>query len=310
MPAKHRKPDKPQEPLPLDALQEEFLEFMSVERDASNLTLTNYAHALDACRREMRPFTGWLAARADDFRAYLFVLMKQDFGRATIRLRFSALRSFYKFLARRKGLERNPLQDVQLPKKERKLPVVLTLTQIEELLALPLKYDHGRQAPKWAGERDAAILEVFYSTGLRLHELVGLNVADYDVYQDTLRVLGKGRKERLCPLGSHAVKALQAYRQQARVHEGPLFISKLRRRMTARAVADVLEKYLAASSIPIKASPHKLRHSFATHLLNNGADLRSVQELLGHSSLSTTQIYTHVSTERMKQVYDRTHPRA
>jgi site-specific recombinase XerD len=125
-----------------------------------------------------------------------------------------------------------------------------------------------------------------------------------------LRVVGKGRKERLCPLGAHAVKALQRYRQAAAVHEGPLFISKLRKRLTRRAVADVLEKYLVAAEIPIKATPHKLRHSFATHLLNNGADLRSVQELLGHASLSTTQIYTHVSTERMQQVYDKAHPRA
>ncbi|MBP7951148.1 MAG: tyrosine recombinase XerC [Verrucomicrobiales bacterium] len=296
--------------LPPDSLQEEFLEFLSVERNASPLTLTNYAHALDGFRRRRQGFTAWTNCTADDFRDHLFSLMKQELSRATIRLHFSALRSFFKFLTRRKGLERNPLLEVQLPKKERSLPVVLTLAQVEELLALPLKLPQSRQAPAWAAERDSAILEVFYTAGLRLHELAKLNVEDWNIYQDTLRVVGKGRKTRHCPLGDPAIKALQAYRQKASVHAGPLFLSKCRRRITTRAVANVVQKYLAASGIPIKASPHKLRHSFATHLLNNGADLRSVQELLGHSSLSTTQIYTHVSTERMKQVYDAAHPRA
>jgi site-specific recombinase XerD len=293
-----------------DAWQDEFLEFLRVEKHASVLTLTNYAHALTEFRRRHKSFGNWQACGADDFRAYLFAMMKRELGRATIRLHFSALRSFYQFCKLRKGLEKSPLLDVQMPKQERKLPVVLTLQQVERLLEAPLKYDHGRQATAWAGERDAAILEVFYSTGLRLHELVNLDVEHYDILNDSLRVLGKGRKERICPLGSHAVKALQRYRQKAGVHSGPLFLSKLRRRITRRAIADVVVKYLPAAEIPINATPHKLRHSFATHLLNNGADLRSVQELLGHSSLSTTQIYTHVSTERMKQVYDQAHPRA
>jgi site-specific recombinase XerD len=291
-------------------LVEEFLEFLSVERDSSALTLVNYAHALAEFRRQTPEISDWRLVTADDFRTYLFLLMKRELGRATIRLHFAALRSFYKYLTRRHGLDLNPLLEVQLPKLEKKLPVVLTLQQIEELLAIPLSYPQPAQAPVWAGARDAAILETFYSTGLRLHELANLDVKDYDLYHDTLRVLGKGRKERFCPLGSHAVQALQRYRQQAEVHEGALFISKLRTRISTRAIADVLQKYLHASTIPIRGTPHKLRHSFATHLLNNGADLRSVQELLGHSSLSTTQIYTHVSTERMKQVYDQAHPRA
>ncbi len=295
---------------PVDPLVEAFLEFLSVERDASPLTLINYAHALGEFRRQSPKITDWMQVSPDEFRAYLFLLMKRELSRSTIRLHFAAMRSFYKYLTRRHGLVSNPLLEVQLPKLEKKLPVVLTLQQIEELLALPLTYAQEAQAPVWAGERDAAILETFYSTGLRLHELANLDVKDYDIYHDTLRVLGKGRKERFCPLGSHAVKALQRYRQKAGVHEGPMFISKLRTRISTRAIGDVLQKYLRVSTIPIRGTPHKLRHSFATHLLNNGADLRSVQELLGHSSLSTTQIYTHVSTERMKQVYDKTHPRA
>ncbi len=293
-----------------DAWQEQFLSFLSVEQAASPKTLENYAHALATFRRVSKTFASWGACTAEDFRQHLFHLMKQETARATVRLHFSALRSFYKWCRQRKGLPASPLADVLLPKREKKLPVVLTLQQVLRLLEAPLHFSHERQAPTWAGPRDAAILELFYSTGMRLHELAGLDVEAIDWLTDTARVLGKGRKERLCPIGSHAMLALQRYRQAADVHAGPLFRSKLRRRITTRAVADVLEKYLAVAEIPFRATPHKLRHSFATHLLNNGADLRSVQELLGHSSLSTTQIYTHVTTERMKAVYDSAHPRA
>ena len=145
---------------------------------------------------------------------------------------------------------------------------------------------------------------------MRLSELVAINVEDVDTYSDTVRVLGKGRKERLCPIGSPAMQAIQRYRQKASVQSGPLFRSKLGRLITTRAVTDIVEKYWKHSGLPIHITPHKFRHSFATHLLNNGADLRSVQSLLGHASLSTTQIYTHVSTQRMKEVYEAAHPRA
>ena len=293
-----------------DSLAAAFLQFLTVERNASERTLINYKHSLRSFAADCKGFTAWKECRADDFRAWLFLLMKREMGRATIRLHFSALRSFYKYLTRRAGLEVNPLVDVQMPKAERKLPVVLTLKQMEELLALPMSLPKERQAPAWTPARDAAILETFYSTGLRIHELVAMDVEEIDLYNDTVRVRGKGRKERLALLGSHAMKAIQQYRHAAAVHSGPLFLSKLRRRITAQAVADVLEKYLRKSTIQLRVTPHKLRHSFATHLLNNGADLRSVQELLGHASLATTQIYTHVTTERMKKVYDAAHPRA
>jgi integrase/recombinase XerC/integrase/recombinase XerD len=286
------------------------MDFLSAERNASPLTLVNYCHALQKFRREFPRFQHWNSVSSDDFRSWLFTLMKASLSRATIRLHFSALRSFYRFLVRRHALPLSPLDDVQLPKTSRSLPVVLTLRQIEELLALPLSLPKDQRAPKWGPARDAAILETFYSTGLRIHELVNLDVADIDSGNDVVKVRGKGRKERLTLLGSHAMAALQRYRHEAAVHSGPLFLSKLRRRITTQAVSDVLEKYLRASTLPLRVTPHKLRHSFATHLLNNGADLRSVQELLGHASLTTTQIYTHVSTERMKQVYDDAHPRA
>ena len=295
--------------LKADADIEAFMEFLSVEKNASANTLANYERALDGYRAR-DAFSGWKKETSDDFRGYLFELMKADLKRTTIRLRFAALRSFYKVLTQRRGLKRNPLVDVQLPKLDRPLPVVLSVKQIENLLELPFKIEQPKQAPSWTPARDAAIMEVFYSTGVRLHELASMDVEDMDVATETIRVVGKGRKERICPVGSHALIAVQRYRREAKVESGALFLSKRRTRITTRAIADVLRKYLEKSDIPIRVSPHKLRHSFATHLLNNGADLRSVQALLGHASLSTTQIYTHVSTERMKEVYDAAHPRA
>lgn len=295
----------------VDRLVDEFLEFLHVERSASDRTIANYRHALACYRAGNARFSGWEVATADDFRAYLFTMMKRELARSTIRLHFAAMRSFYSFLTRRKKLAINPLAAVQLPKPEKKLPVVLTVNQMESLLAAPgTEGKKEKQATAWAAARDAAILELFYSAGLRLSELVALNVGHIDPYDDTVRVLGKGKKERLCPIGPPAVEAIQKYRQQAGVHEGPLFISKRRSRITARAVNDLLKKHLRRSGVAVPATPHKLRHSFATHLLDNGADLRSVQSLLGHASLSTTQIYTHVTIERMKRAYDKAHPRA
>lgn len=296
--------------LPEDPLTEGFLRFLDAERRSSERTLANYRHALDEFRRRHPGFAGWAALGAEDFRRYLFEQMKRNLGRATIRLHFAALRSFFKWLTRRQGWTVNPLAEVQLPKQEKKLPVVLTEAQIIALLDLPMRTPRDKQAPVWAPERDAAVLELFYSTGMRLSELAGLNVEDVDGYSDTVRVLGKGRKERLLPVGGPAMAALQRYRQAAAVHQGPLFLSKLRRRITPQALADIVDKYWQKTGLPVHVTPHKLRHSFATHLLNHGADLRSVQELLGHASLSTTQIYTHVSTQRMKEVYEAAHPRA
>lgn len=297
-------------PMTRDQLAEDFLCYMDAERRSSPRTLGNYELAMRQFREWRTPFKGWDQLTADDFRAFLFHLMKQERGRATIRLQFAALRSFFKWLTRRRDWTHNPLLDVQLPKLEKKLPVVFTQTQIEEMLALPLKSPKDKQAATWAPERDAAILEMFYSTGMRLSELAGLDVRDVDSIGEIVRVFGKGRKERLCPLGQPALEAVQRYRHKAQVHDGALFISKVRRRMSLIAISDVVKKYWAQSGLSIHMTPHKFRHSFATHLLNNGADLRSVQSLLGHASLSTTQIYTHVSTQRMKEVYDAAHPRA
>lgn len=290
------------------------MRFMRVERSASSRTLEVYAAGLAAFREHQEGarggFTSWESCRADDFRRWLLAMMKEEKARATVRVRFSALRAFFRWMVRRRGLALNPLEGVSLPKAEKKLPIVLTGAQMDELLALPGQVPKEKQAPAWAPARDTAILEMFYSTGLRVSELCGLDVGDVDHATGTLRVLGKGRKERLLPVGAPALVAVQRYRSAAHVHTGPLFLTKSRKRLTPRAVQQLLEKYLRLSSIPVKATPHKLRHSFATHLLDRGADLRGVQALLGHASLSTTQIYTHVTIARLKEVYDAAHPRA
>lgn len=280
-----------------------------MERNCSERTLTAYKSALAKIRAHLNE-KQWTKCTPDDFRDYLFRVMKENAARSYIRLQFSALRTFYKFLRLRKGLEIDPTAEVQLPKLEKKLPVVLTRAQMSELLDAPFKADSEKQAPTWMRERDAAVLELFYSSGLRLSELAALDVADVDLYTESVRVFGKGRKERVCPVGLPALEAVQRYRAAAKVHAGPLFINKQRSRISARSIWLILRRYLRHTSIPISISPHKLRHSFATHMLDCGADLRSVQALLGHASLSTTQIYTHVTVERLKKAYADAHPRA
>jgi integrase/recombinase XerC len=295
-------------PAPRDQLAEEFLRYLEVERNASSRTITAYQQALNSFRSGSAK--SWLDCTADDFRDYLFAAMKRKQARSYVRLQFSAFRTFYRFLVERKGLQRDPVRELQLPKAEKRLPLVLTRQQVDELLTAPLRVPKEKAAPAWMPLRDAAILELFYSSGLRLAELASLNVGDVDIYTESVRVLGKGRKERVCPVGMPALEVVSKYRAAANVQSGPLFINKSRRRISPRSIWLVLKRYLRHTSIPIAVSPHKLRHSFATHLLDGGADLRSVQALLGHASLSTTQIYTHVTVERLKRAYDDAHPRA
>jgi integrase/recombinase XerC len=291
-----------------DSLAQAFFRHLAVEQNASPRTLKAYRHALTAFRaRNSKP---WKQCNTEDFRDYLFAIMKSGQARSYIRLQFSALRAFYKYLNDRKKVRVDPLRQLQLPKVEKKLPLVLTRQQIEELLAAPLKFPKHRTAPKWMPLRDTAVMELFYSSGLRLSELEALDVDDVDLYTESVRVFGKGRKERVCPIGAPALDAIQKYRSAANVHSGPLFINSRRGRISSRSIWLILKRYLRHTSIPISISPHKLRHSFATHLLDRGADLRSVQALLGHASLSTTQIYTHVTVERLKKAYTDAHPRA
>lgn len=292
-----------------DAWADEFLRYLAIERNASPRTLKAYESALNNIREQLNA-KPWPKCQADDFRDYLFHLSKEKTARSYIRLQFSALRTFYKFLRSRRKLRHDPSAGVQLPKLQKQLPIVLTRQQVEELLSAPLRVKKQSAAPAWMPLRDAAVLELFYSSGLRLSELAALEVADVDLYTESVRILGKGRKERVCPVGFPALEAIQRYRTAAKVHSGPLFINKGRRRISARSIWLAVRRYLRFTSIPISISPHKLRHSFATHMLDRGADLRSVQALLGHASLSTTQIYTHVTVERLKKVYADAHPRA
>lgn len=299
-------------PSDAEAVIRRFLTFMEGERNASPHTLETYQRSLNQFRQWMGiRFTGWEDCGEDHFRAWLYEALQQQLKPASIRLRFAALRSLYAYLMRREGLTVNPLAEVTLPRARHNLPVHLSLKQMEELLSLPLRLPADKKSPPWLPYRDAAILELFYSCGLRLSELVSLNADALQSGEACVRVTGKGRKERLVPVGDYAREAILRYQDCAGLEPGgPLFISRLGRRMTGRSVQLMLDKYLRCSDIPFHISPHKLRHTFATHLLDAGADLRAVQELLGHSSLSTTQIYTHVTKTRMKAAYMQAHPRA
>jgi len=238
-----------------------------------------------------------------------------------MRVRFSALRTFYRFIIRRGELAATPLRGMALPKVGRALPKFLTQEQVSTLLAAPLKELADRQA---AGDdsvdspallRDAAILETIYSCGLRVSEVCGLLCADISGNERLVRVRGKGRKERLVPIGEPALDAIERYWQAANhpcASSVPVFLATAGtlRPVTQTTIQRQLKRYLAAASLDPALTPHKLRHSFATHLLDAGADLRSVQELLGHAHLVTTEVYTHLTTERLRKVYDQAHPRA
>lgn len=289
-----------------------FLRYLELEKQASTHTLDIYARSLrQFLEWRGEAFSSWESCTAEEFRAWLFLALKEELSSATIRLRFAALRSFFRFLMRREGLTQNPLTEVSLPKARKSLPVHLNISQMLGLLEAPYHAPLAKNSPEWLPFRDAAILELFYSCGLRLSELVSLNAEQIDPRAQCLRILGKGRKMRLLPIGSPALKALSEYRLKARLPErGPLFLSKQNTRLTGRSVQQLLDKYLRFAEIPFHISPHKIRHSFATHLLDAGADLRSVQELLGHASLSTTQIYTHITRSRLAAAYNAAHPRA
>ncbi len=288
-----------------------FLDFLSTEKDVSPLTLRNYTFALNAYRswRE-EDFKSWRQEDRECFRDYLYHLMDSGLKHTTVRLKFAALRSFYKYLVLRRGLEKSPVAGISMPKLERDIPIILSKNQMLELLETPLHPDTPVKGPNWLRYRDTAILELFYSSGLRISELLSLDISDIDFLEGLVKTLGKGKKERIVPIGSFALSAIIKYLDVAAIQEGALFRSIRGTRITQQAVDQMLRKYIKLSNIPFIISPHKIRHSFATHLLDAGADLRTVQELLGHSSLSTTQIYTHVTQERLKKVYDDAHPRA
>ncbi len=303
-----------------------FLTHLATDRGASTYTQRNYTHALAEFaawhQSERKAAPDWLTLERDDFRAYLRSLGRKNLGRAAIQLRFSALRTFYRFLIRRGDLEISPVRGLSLPKLAKRLPKFLTVEQMTALLDAPLKpltkkqeKSKGRPIEAATCYRDVAILETIYSCGLRISELCGLKVGDLDFGEQLVRVLGKGRKERQVPIGATALKAIENYWSCLPSAPGagdPVFqgAGTDSRALKPRHIQQRLKTHLANAGLDPALTPHKLRHSYATHLLNAGADLRSVQELLGHAHLATTQVYTHVTTDRLKKVYDQAHPRA
>ncbi|MCE5184899.1 MAG: tyrosine recombinase XerC [Planctomycetaceae bacterium] len=250
-----------------------------------------------------------LAVDVNAVRRFMAELAGHQYSKSTTARKLATLRSFYKFLVKRNYLSSNPVTTIKTPKQEKKLPKFLEYEQVMRLLNTP-------PANTWLGSRDRAILEVLYSTGMRVSELVGLNMDDVDFLSEVIHVRGKGKKERLCPIGTSALQSIQTYiefRNRRMASDSAfdskvLFANKHGKRLSTRSVRRKMDKYLIEAGLDPSISPHTLRHSFATHMLNNGADLRSVQELLGHQSLSTTQIYTHVTTTRMNEEYQKAHP--
>ncbi len=290
-----------------------FLRYLQVERNSSELTIKSYREDLTILGDWFVESQGQVPVLSSvtprDLRSYVAALHDAGYAPTSISRRLASLRSFFKFAQREGLVESNPAKPLRNPRRQRKLPHFLTSDEIGRLLAAPAKNTS-------AGARDSAILETLYSAGLRVSELVGTNLNDLDLEDGLVRVRGKGKKERLAPLGSYAVSAIERWlvkrepTKQQRGREGAVFLNKFGNRLTTRSVGRMLEKYLKETHLDLRTSPHTLRHSFATHLLNGGADIRSVQELLGHKSLVTTQIYTHVSTAGLKQAYEKAHPRA
>lgn len=292
-----------------------FLQYMATERNASDLTIKAYREDLFGLIEWLEQSCGRLPEAEElgpqNLRAYQAALQQAGYARTTIARKLASLRSLYRFAMRNGLATHNPAKPLRNPRRQRKLPHVLGSEEVGRLLLAP-------PAVGVAGLRDRAILETIYSAGLRVSELVALRDRDVDRAQQILKVRGKGRKERLSPLGSFALKAIDAYtavrvrdpQEDALGRDAALFVNRFGRGLTARSVGRMLDKYIAAAGLDTRTSPHTLRHSFATHLLDRGADIRSVQELLGHKNLGTTQIYTHVSAANLRQVYERAHPRA
>ncbi|MEG1537139.1 MAG: tyrosine recombinase XerC [Clostridiales bacterium] len=304
------------EDMTMDKLIEKFLTYLQVEKNASPLTIKAY-------RQTLLRFSGFLgeeqgtencaeidigACDSISIRNYLMRLKESGLQKAGLSRDLAALSSFFRYLCRSQIVADNPAQNANYPQKDKRLPRFLYYEEVEALLAAP---DHSL-----AGLRDKAILELLYASGIRVSELTALNCAGVDWQIGFVRVMGKGQRERLAPVGQEALFALNCYieaRRKLQIATGedaPLFLNLRGGRLTDRSIRNIVDKYIKKAAITKNISPHALRHTFATHLLDNGADLRVIQEMLGHQSISTTQIYTHVSSSHLKKVYQETHPRA
>jgi integrase/recombinase XerD len=293
-----------------DTLQE-YLNYLSVERGLSKNTLESYA-------RDLRQYLKYIKEKKQlDFLettqatviGYLLQLQARGKATATLSRSLAAIKSYYHYMFREEKIERDPTINLDAPKQEKRLPHVLSIMDVERLLEQP-----DLKMP--AGIRDRAMLEVLYATGLRVSELIALKANDFNLDLGYIRCIGKGSKERIVPLGSVAIKYIRMYQDNARKflasspNEPVMFLNHHGHGLTRQGFWKIIKKYAESINLESEITPHTLRHSFATHLLENGADLRSVQEMLGHADISTTQIYTHLTKNRIKEVYQRTHPRA
>ena len=310
------------------SLKEDFLRYLAVERNASAHTVSAYAADITefgTLVMDNSEFDDFEAVDRDQARSFVLQLYDSGCSKRSVQRKLSALRSLYRFLLRNNHVTGNPFANLPPIKADKPLPVVMQIKQIEALLEAIPRYweqkiaDDNVRTPEQAQHaslRDTALTETIYSGGLRISEAVGLNIDDIDMAEGIMQLRGKGKKERLAALGNAAMKALGAYFKFRRsagmgtAPDSPVFLNKSGTRLTARSYQRNLQEYLLFAGLPPDFTPHKLRHSFATHLLDAGSDLRSVQELLGHENLSTTQIYTHVSIRRLREVYASAHPRS
>lgn len=291
-----------------------YLRYLKVERNASEYTIKSYREDLLSLADYLTESLGSCPepSRIDPLmlRNYVAAMHEAQYARTSIARRLASMRGLFKFAQREGLVDQNPAKPLRNPRPHRKLPHFLTTDEIQTLLSAP-------DSNAVMGLRDQAIFETMYSAGLRVSELVGISDSDLDLEDGLVRVKGKGKRERLAPLGRYAVEAIEQWKIKRVLAKGkqpsansPVFTNKFGNRLTTRSVARMLEKYLLQTGLNLKTSPHTLRHSFATHLLDRGADIRSVQELLGHKSIVTTQIYTHLSTAGLRQAYEKAHPRA
>ena len=303
------------------------MRYLTNERQASSHTTENYQRDIlqfaDMVLQSQNP--NWQNVGLDHARKFVIKLQERQLARNSVLRKISSMRSFFRFMLREEIVDKNPFVGLASIKKEQSLPKFMTINEVDSLSAIPKVYwdkaiidETAKDADSahFASARDTALIEIIYSGGLRISEAIGLNMEDADLLSDIMKVKGKGKKERICVIGGPAAKALRNYlrirplRTENERSSAPLFVNRFGTRLTPRSFQRNLKKYLIFAGLPPDLTPHKLRHSFATHLLDAGADLRAVQEMLGHKNLSTTQIYTHVTTEKMKNIYKKAHPRA
>lgn len=292
----------------------DFIRQIEVERQLSPHTISCYVHSIEHFIRFLDyngTYLSWQQVDSNIIRQYIIESLRSH-KKSSVNNRISALRSFFKFLKEKAIINTNPLETIKLQKREKLLPKLLNVKEIEKLLMAPQQLYFQKKISAFLYARDSLILELFYESGMRISELTRTRYKNINFENQTIQVLGKGKKQRICPIGKRSILAIQNFQNIAEIQFQPedfIIISQNRKSaLSAREIQYRLKFYLQYSGLPLDISPHKLRHTYATHLLNNGADLRLIQELLGHENLATTQIYTHVNSEVLKSVYKKTHP--